>query len=63
MNKSKFDWNDYTQVVTEKEKNQIKNSKDYSDEKFYRYKFGWRMLFPELTEEEIENLVWNSFIY
>ena len=53
----------YKRTITEKEKEKIKASIDYSDEKFYQFKFGWKMIFPELSEEEIEALTWNSFVY
>lgn len=49
--------------LTEEQKNIIKSSADFSEEKFYRFKFGWKMIFPELSEKEIDNLTWNSFIY
>lgn len=51
------------QQLTEEQKQIIKSSEDFSEEKFYRFKFGWEMIFPELNEEEIINLTWNSFIY
>lgn len=51
------------QQLTEDQKQMIKSSEDFSEEKFYRFKFGWKMIFPELSEEEIENLTWCSFIY
>lgn len=53
----------YKETVTEEQKQMIKSSADFSEEKFYRYKFGWEMIFPELSEKEIESLVWHSFIY
>lgn len=53
----------YQQTITDKQKEKIKSSIDFSEEKFYRYKFGWEIIFPELSEEEIEALAWNSFIY
>lgn len=53
----------YQQTITEEQKEKIKSSVDFSEEKFYRYKFGWEIIFPELSEEEIEALAWNSFIY
>lgn len=53
----------YKETVTEEQKQIIKSSIDFSEEKFYRFKFGWRMIFPELSEEEIDNLTWHSFIY
>lgn len=53
----------YKETVTEEQKQMIKSSADFSEEKFYRYKFGWEMIFPELSKEEIESLVWHSFIY
>lgn len=53
----------YKKTVTEEQKQMIKSSADFSEEKFYRYKFGWEMIFPELSEKEIESLVWHSFIY
>ena len=53
----------YKETVTEEQKQMIKSSTDFSEEKFYRYKFGWEMIFPELNEKEIESLVWHSFIY
>lgn len=51
------------QQLTEEQKQIIKSSDDFTEEKFYRFKFGWKMIFPELSEEEINNLTWNSFIY
>lgn len=51
------------QQLTENQKQMIKSSEFFSEEKFYRFKFGWKMIFPELNEEEIDNLTWNSFIY
>lgn len=51
------------QQLTENQKQMIKSSENFSEEKFYRFKFGWKMIFPELNEEEIDNLTWNSFIY
>lgn len=53
----------YKQTLTKEEIDKIKTSVDYSDEKFYRLYFGWSMIFPELTKEEIESLTWNSFAY
>lgn len=53
----------YKETVTDEQKQQIRMSTDFSEEKFYRLKFGWRMIFPELNEEEIDNLTWHSFIY
>lgn len=53
----------YQQTITDEQKEKIKFSIDFSEEKFYRYKFGWEIIFPELSEEEIETLAWNSFIY
>ena len=51
------------QKITVDEKNRIKLSNDFSEEKFYRFKFGWKMIFPELSDEEIDNLAWCSFMY
>lgn len=53
----------YKQPLTEDEKQKIKESIDYSEEKFYRLYFGWSMIFPELSKEEIESLTWSSFVY
>ena len=51
------------QKLTDEQKQMIKLSENFSEENFYRFKFGWKMIFPELSEEGIDNLAWNSFIY
>lgn len=51
------------QQITEEQKQEIKQSTDFTEEKFYRFKFGWKMIFPELSDKEIENLTWCSFLY
>ena len=53
----------YKTPISEELKEQIKSSPNFSEEDFYRYKIGWEMIFPLLTQEEIETLAWKSFIY
>lgn len=53
----------YKTPISEEQKEQIRNSPNFSEENFYRYKIGWEMIFPLLTKEEIETLAWKSFIY
>ena len=53
----------YKTPISEGLKEQVNSSPNFSEEDFYRYKIGWGMIFPLLTQEEIETLAWKSFIY
>ena len=53
----------YKEPITEDQKEQIRSLPEFSEEMFYRYKFGWELIFPLLTKEEIETLAWKSFMY
>lgn len=55
--------NNYFKSLTEEEKQKIRESTDFSEEKFYRLYFGWSMIFPELSNEEIETLTWKNYPY
>lgn len=49
--------------ISEEQKENIMKQKNYSDERFYKYRIYWSKVFPLLSEEEIEDLAWHSFLY
>lgn len=55
--------NNYFKPLTEKEKQKIRESTDFSEEKFYRLYFGWSTIFPELSQEEVETITWKTYAY
>lgn len=50
-------------TVTEEQKEKIRQSPYYSEDKFNLLWWKWQKLFPLATQEEIEELTWKSFIY